>query len=222
MQFNKKSLALLIVALVILVGAIVFFTYSKSPTSFQLGNRLDLNFNQEKEAPKVGYEIKGPITDEDINIKYALQTNENLKDARVEIPGASPISLDDTVMTYEGEVADNTVAPGSAEAPKVTQALDKTDLTSDAININGSAAGFSPKEISARAGAPTTISLTAIDDQVHVLRFDDPVLNAISLGVMPGETRAITFNAPAAGTYTFFCEVPGHKDRGETGVMTVR
>lgn len=221
MQLGKKTIVFIILAILALVAIIVIYNFRKNPTSFQLPDRSDLNQAQE-DADATGYEAKGPLTDEDINIKYALQENEKLQDARVEIAGASPISPDDTVMTYEGEVADNSAAPASANAPKRTQAIDKSELTTGTIMINGSAAGFSPKEISTTAGEPTTIALTSTDDQVHVFKFSDPSLNAISLGAMPGETRAITFNAPARGTYDFFCEVPEHKDRGEVGVMMVK
>ncbi len=222
MKIDKKNTIFIVLGIVIVIGVIIILlSFFRSPSELPLNS----NNNSSRTAGEisgVGYEVEGELTEEDINIQYAFQENEALEGARVEIRGASPISSDNTVLTYTGEVANNSAAPGSAEAPKVTQAISKENLRADTIMLNASADGFEPQEISTQAGAPTTISLTSTDDQVHVLRFDDPVLNAISLGVMPGETRAITFNAPSAGTYSFFCEVPGHKARGEVGVMIVR
>ena len=37
-----------------------------------------------------------------------------------------------------------------------------------------------------------------------------------------GEQETVTFTAPAAGTYTFLCTVPGHYDTGMSGTLTVR
>ena len=44
---------------------------------------------------------------------------------------------------------------------------------------------------------------------------------SISVDVAPGKSGEVTINAPA-GTYQFYCNVPGHKDAGMVGVMTVK
>jgi len=46
----------------------------------------------------------------------------------------------------------------------------------------------------------------------------DPVLHVAAL---PGETGHLTFTPTKPGTYEFFCTVPGHKDAGMVGTMTV-
>ena len=190
------------------------------------GARLSGEQQQElstgNEYPGIDYEIAGAPTEEDVNAYYALTMNENLQDARVEIPGASPISQDNKIMTYEGEVADNSVAPGSALAPKVTQNLTEAQLPNGTLLLSIDSNGFNPNQINARAGEPVTIALKNIDSKVHVFMFDDPSLKAIAIPVMEGELKAITFNAPPAGTYTFRCDFPGHKEGGEVGTLIVR
>lgn len=38
----------------------------------------------------------------------------------------------------------------------------------------------------------------------------------------PGENETVTFTAPAAGTYTYLCTVPGHYAAGMKGTLTVQ
>jgi len=126
-------------------------------------------------------------------------------------------------MTYTGEVADNTVNPGSELAPKSTSLESKNELPTTAISLDISYAGFSPNTFTVDSNNPVTLAITSVDDRAHVLIFDDPILKAVKFGVIGGETRAMTFSAPSTpDTYTFFCEVPNHKDRGEVGTMVVR
>lgn len=42
----------------------------------------------------------------------------------------------------------------------------------------------------------------------------------IKVEVNPGESRAVTINAPA-GTYYFYCDVPGHEQAGMWGILNV-
>jgi len=49
----------------------------------------------------------------------------------------------------------------------------------------------------------------------------DQVLAATKL-VGPGETTDITFQAPAAGSYTFICSFPGHYALGMKGTLVVK
>jgi len=61
-----------------------------------------------------------------------------------------------------------------------------------------------------------------VDEYSHMISFEDPALAAVAILVGPGQTKAITFNAPAEpGTYTFFCASPGHREKGEVGQMIV-
>ena len=46
----------------------------------------------------------------------------------------------------------------------------------------------------------------------------DPVLH---VAAEPGATNNLTFTPTKPGTYEFFCTVPGHKDAGMVGTMTV-
>ena len=81
------------------------------------------------------------------------------------------------------------------------------------IDIN-----FEPKEltIAANTDVPiTVINKGALQHDFHVDKLDitSKLLNA-------GETDTVTINA-APGTYEFWCTVPGHKEAGMTGTLTI-
>ncbi|MBU4370126.1 cupredoxin domain-containing protein [Patescibacteria group bacterium] len=144
-----------------------------------------------------------------------------LQGAEQVVPDASPVSDKGEVLTSEGVPVDNTALPGSPEAPKQSRALDETEIPASAVKLTVTANGFSPSEFTVKPGQAVTLSVTS-GDKTHVFKFDDNALQAVAVGVAGGETRAITFNAPTAGDYTFYCDVPGHRGRGETGVMHVK
>lgn len=138
-------------------------------------------------------------------------------------PGASAISTSTgVVVTKTGTAAKNNVTPGSPEAPQQSAPIAPSQVPS-AIKLTVTASGFTPSTITVSAGKAVTLAITSGDTQTHVFMFDDPSLSAVAVGIGPGETRAITFNAPSsAGTYGFHCDVPGHKARGEVGKMVVQ
>ena len=135
-------------------------------------------------------------------------------------PGTSAITEEGQVVTQTGEAVKLDVEPGTPEAPQQSNPIGEAPAGS--VELSVSESGFSPSTFEVRAGQAVTISVTATDTQTHVFKLSDPLLSAVAVGVGPGETRAITFNAPSSGTYGFHCDVPGHTGRGESGTMTVR
>ena len=147
---------------------------------------------------------------------------EKTEQGTVVAPGTSAISDEGTVVTREGAPVRQDVTPGSPDAPQQSNPITKAEIPSSAVKLEVSAAGFSPAQFTVDAGSAVTLSLTSTDDQTHVFLFDDPSLSAVAIGVGPGETRAISFNAPTKrGEYKFHDDVPGHAARGEVGVMIV-
>lgn len=138
------------------------------------------------------------------------------------VPSASPITIGGQVVTPQGAPVRLDVEPGSPEAPQQSNPVSEDVLPEDALKIRISAEGIFPDNFEVESGAVVTLSVTSTDTETHLFKFENPALKAVAVGVGPGETRAITFNAPDEGSYDFFCDVPGHKARGETGVMVVR
>lgn len=150
-------------------------------------------------------------------------TNPVLKDTVVVVPGANPITKDNKVVTQEGKPTLNDAIPMSPQAPQQTAPVDKTKLSDKVVKLTVTASGWTPNSFTVNANSPVSFAVTSGDAFTHVFLFDDPTLAAVAIGVGPGETRAITFNAPAkAGEYKFHCDVPGHPGRGEVGKMIVK
>lgn len=160
------------------------------------------------------------------NAPVGTQTNQGVQTASgtVAAPGSSPVNSSGQVLAPSGQVANNSAVPGSVSAPSQSAPVTATDVPSSAIKLDiSTTGGFSPSTFTVKAGAAVTLSLTGTDDQTHVLRFDDSSLQAVAIGIGPGMTRVITFNAPTtAGTYSFRDDVPGHAQAGDVGKMIVQ
>lgn len=147
---------------------------------------------------------------------------EETAQGTVVAPGTSAISESGQVVTPQGTPVRQDVEPGSPEAPQQSAPISEAEIPPQAVKLEMSATGIVPAQFSVDAGDPVALSITSADDGTHVFYFDDPELQAVAVGVGPGETRLITFNAPSArGEYGFHCDVPGHAARGEVGVMMV-
>ncbi len=133
--------------------------------------------------------------------------------------GLSP-TRDGRVVTQEGEEVRYDVEPGSPDAPQQSSPIGEGEIPQDSINILATRdGGYVPSEFTVRSGDLVTLSVTAGDERVYVFKFRDPSLSAVAIGVGPGETRSIRFNAPSSGEYEFYCDVPGC---GLIGKMIVR
>jgi Copper binding proteins, plastocyanin/azurin family. len=137
-------------------------------------------------------------------------------------PNASPINDKGQVVTPTGQPTDNSATPGMGNAPTQSAPISKDQIPSGAIKMEiTTQSGFKPNSFTVKAGSAVIFALTSGDDQTHVLRFDDPSLNAVAIGIGPQMTRLITFNAPQKpGEYTFHDDVPGHQNL--TGKMIVQ
>jgi len=109
------------------------------------------------------------------------------------------------------------------EKPMESLPLETGEIPEQAIRIGITAQGFSPSSFEVNKGEEIILAVTSQDRWVHVFRFKDSSLAEVGIGVASDKTRAITFYAPSEpGEYEFFCDMPGHEERGEKGVMIVK
>ena len=119
---------------------------------------------------------------------------------------------------------------GKSETPAAVQPVvtpitpgEEKNLPGESIKLTVTASGFTPNEFTVSADSMVNLAVSSGDQWTHVFKFDDPSLQNVALGLAGGETRMITFKAPAAKSdYSFYCDVPGHRGRGEQGVMHIK
>jgi len=89
---------------------------------------------------------------------------------------------------------------------------------SSTIDVTAKSFSFTPNQITVKAGDTKTLVLH-VKDVSHDFSVD--ALN-IHLDGKAGQTvqKTITFDKP--GTYPFYCSVPGHREAGMVGTLTVQ
>jgi len=107
--------------------------------------------------------------------------------------------------------------------PTQSPPINGEEVPPEAIKLGISSEGIIPAAFEVQEGAEVLLSITSEDEWSHIFRFNDVSLDNIAVGVGPEQARMIKFYAPEeSGQYEFFCDVPGHKSRGEKGIMTVK
>jgi plastocyanin len=77
---------------------------------------------------------------------------------------------------------------------------------------------FAPTEIRAQAGSLVALRLENHDSAGHTFNIDE--LN-VHIVMPPGQPALALFRAGPPGTYTFYCDVPGHRDSGMVGTLII-
>jgi plastocyanin len=85
------------------------------------------------------------------------------------------------------------------------------------IEISASIDAFDPDEITAEVGEDLAIILTS-QDMLHDFTIDE--LDA-HVAADRGKTAEGGVTVDDAGTYTYYCSVPGHRQAGMEGTLTV-
>lgn len=86
------------------------------------------------------------------------------------------------------------------------------------VTIETPAIEFDPDSISMNEGENLEVELNNTDTQLHTFTIDDL---GIDLEVDGGSSDSVTIEAPDAGEYVFYCSVPGHREAGQEGTLTV-
>ncbi len=106
----------------------------------------------------------------------------------------------------------------TGDAPVSTLSLSGTSLDrADVVVVEAVDLAFDPCEITIPANTPITLTLRNEGAAIH--RF---VIDALGIDerTLPGETTTVVVSAPA-GVYEFYSDVPGHRQAGMVGRLTV-
>jgi glucose/arabinose dehydrogenase/plastocyanin len=114
-----------------------------------------------------------------------------------------PTSQDEEQATTEEEATPAASAGGNAAS----------EATVTMVDI-----AFQPSELTIPADTDVTVSLPNTGASLHNFSIDEL---GISVDVSPGDTGSATINAPA-GTFEYYCNVPGHREAGMVGTLTVQ
>lgn len=107
------------------------------------------------------------------------------------------------------------------EHPDAPHHMADLQITVEATGTNPVNPAFSPATFSAMTGQNVTLTFTN-SDTLPTGRHDLVIDNVTATDVIgQGESMTVTFVAPAPGTYTFYCSVPGHRANGMEGTFTV-
>jgi plastocyanin len=87
------------------------------------------------------------------------------------------------------------------------------------VSVTGTdALAFEPDQLSAEAGS-ITVELTAEQTVEHTFVVEEASDTEV-VAAAPGETSTGTIELEP-GSYTFYCDVPGHRDAGMEGTLEV-
>ena len=129
-----------------------------------------------------------------------------------------PDAANAPILTPAGDSVESAATPESA-AGEATPAPDAGggDAVAADVTIVSHDIYFEPNAVTIASGAPVTISLPNEGMAPHNFAID--ALD-ISVDLAPGETKSVEINAEP-GEYEFYCNVPGHREAGMVGVLTV-
>src|SRR5579864_7546077 len=82
---------------------------------------------------------------------------------------------------------------------------------------------FDPATLTAKAGQPIQLTLDNSGGQLaHDFYITDNVPQPVQLTAQPGQKASTTFTISQPGTYTFYCNQPGHRQAGMQGTLTIQ
>lgn len=126
--------------------------------------------------------------------------------------GTLTVSADAKLPENAGAAA--APAEGTA-APAEETAGASADAAAPALTVEAVDIAFKPTELSVKANTPTALTITNTGAAVHDFSIDEL---GIKVDLNPGESKTIEINAPA-GTYQYYCSIPGHKEAGMVGTL---
>jgi uncharacterized cupredoxin-like copper-binding protein/mono/diheme cytochrome c family protein len=125
------------------------------------------------------------------------------------------LTVSDSATLPEGAAASpaegTSAAPAGGTAASGGGEAAAPGLTLEAVDI-----AFKPTELTVKADTPTTLTITNNGAAEHDFSIDEL---GIAVNLPAGATETVEINAPA-GTYQFYCNIPGHKEAGMVGTLT--
>ncbi len=161
---------------------------------------------------RIDASAKGPL---DVRSVAATAGGRDFSQAQTDYFGGVTPAKD--VQATAEPAAAATEAPATHEAAATEAAGTQTAAAGDTVTMEAGNFYFKPKDVKIPAHTPVTFKITNVAEIPHNFSID---VLAISAALDPGKTTDVIVNAPA-GTYQFYCNLPGHRAAGMEGTLTV-
>lgn len=89
-------------------------------------------------------------------------------------------------------------------------------IDADIISMESKSFAFSPETLQGKVGEIVSLDITSTGQ--HTFTIDELGVNVVT---KHGETTRVEFVPDKAGIYEYYCAIPGHKEAGQVGVLTV-
>lgn len=142
-----------------------------------------------------------------------------------QVPPSQPVVNNQPAEDVLPNEGGQPLAPIAQDATRPAQSapLEQLELPKSAIRISITEQGITPASFEVKSGEEVMLGVSSADQWTHIFKFKLAALKDVAVGVGPQETRVISFFAPKEkGEYEYYCDVPGHIERGEKGAMIVK
>lgn len=138
------------------------------------------------------------------------------------IPAIGAIAVGVAAFGRGGSAQDSTATPSASPSPSAspvaTPATETAAAGATAVTVAAGDLFFDPKELTIAANTDVQVTLNNGGALAHDWAVRDQNIGTSLLN--PGASETITVNLPA-GSYQFYCTVPGHAEAGMVGTLTV-
>ncbi|MGI8405012.1 MAG: cupredoxin domain-containing protein [Thermomicrobiales bacterium] len=146
--------------------------------------------------------------------------DQKLTRRRVIVTGASMLAATAGVLGVSA-AAQTKGTPTPESSPKASPSASPgaSPAASGEVQVYCEDIKFDPKELTIAANKDVKVKVTNKGVLQHNFTIDE--LKVATKLLNGGESETVTINAKA-GTYQYYCSVPGHKEAGMVGKLTVK
>jgi plastocyanin len=107
--------------------------------------------------------------------------------------------------------------------PSAASSSSKPTSSTQAVDIKAlDTLKFDPATVTVKSGTPVRLTIVNNGALEHDWVVDNLDGNKLSVDAKPKTNATAEFTPTAPGTYEFYCSIPGHREAGMKGTLTVK